>query len=98
MSCRTNWGRQSRYRSFPHPSRGAGAPLFEQVRQIASVIILAEAAGLGEQLVAVDIAHIVGDFLDTGDLEPLAHLDRADIFAGAQQILMRAGVEPGIAT
>src|SRR5438477_2288112 len=97
MSCRINWGRQSRYRSFPHPSRGAGAALFEQVRQIASVIILAETVRLREQLVAVDIAHIVGDLLDAGDLEPLAHFDRADIFAGAQQILMRAGVEPGIA-
>src|SRR5204863_6542582 len=69
----------------------------EQAFQIAPIVVLAETAGLREQLVAVDIAHIVGDLLDAGDLEPLPHLDRADIFAGAKQILMRAGVEPGIA-
>src|ERR1051326_7904887 len=97
MSCRTDWGRQSRSRSFPHPLLMLALRLFEQVRQVASVIILAETARLGEQLVAIDIAHIVGHLFHAGALEPLPHLDRADIFTGAEQILMRAGVEPSVA-
>jgi hypothetical protein len=59
---------------------------------MAAVIVLAKAARLGEEALAVDIAHMVGDFLDAGDLEALAHLDRADIFAGFQEILVGAGV------
>src|SRR5262245_14598070 len=42
-------------------------------------------------------AAVIGDFLDTGDLQSLPTLDRLDEVGCLEQRLMRTGVEPGIA-
>src|SRR5215470_9077013 len=52
----------------------------------------------GEEVVALNIAHVIGDFFDTGDLEILAHFDRSDELGGLEQGLVGARVEPGIPT
>ena len=51
--------------------------VFGQSFQIPSILALAQMPSESEQPLAVDIAHMIGDLLNAGDLEALAHLDRA---------------------
>jgi len=49
------------------------------------------------ETLAIDVAHVIGDFFDASDLEVLAHLDRADKFSRLEQGFVGPGIEPGIA-
>jgi hypothetical protein len=49
--------------------------------------------GERQEALAVDIAHVIGDLFDAGDLEALAHLDRAHEFGRFEQGFVGAGVE-----
>ena len=53
------------------------AVLLREHFEISSIVALTQLPSKHEKAFAVDIAHSVGDLLDTGDLEPLAHLNRA---------------------
>src|SRR5437879_4624016 len=55
-------------------------------------IRLSQPPGKVEEALAVDESHVVGDLLDTGDLEALAHLDRAYEFGRFEQGFMSPGV------
>lgn len=65
--------------------------------QVTAILALAELLRQAQQTLAVDIAHVIGDFLDAGDLEALAHLDRAHELGRLEQGLVCACVEPGAA-
>src|SRR6185312_9149154 len=103
----TGWCRRNRSRSSsrsldaltrcPSTGRCAGsaAILLQQRGEVTPVLAVAEAARRRGYLFGPDIAHVVGDLLDAGDLQPLAHLDRADELGRLDQRLVRAGVEPG---
>ena len=74
------------------------SPFFNQPQEILSVFGFEHILHAGAHLIASHPAVFVGDFLQAGDLEPLAGFDRADEVRGIEHAVVRAGVEPGIAT
>jgi hypothetical protein len=60
--------------------------LVRQRFQVTAILALAELLRQAQQTLAVDIAHVIGDFLDAGDLEALAHLDCAHELGGGHEM------------
>jgi len=58
-------------------------------------MILASPPGQRAELVGSDIAFVVGDFFEAGDLQTLTVFDCGDKIAGLKQALMGARIEPG---
>lgn len=69
-----------------------------EAQQILAVVVLLERLGELVYLLSRDVAHAVGDLFETGDLEALAGLDGLDEGCSLQQGVVRAGIEPGIAS
>jgi hypothetical protein len=61
------------------PDRNSRRSLFvpRQPFEVSGIVTFTQMAGEDEEALAVDIAHMIGDLFDAGDLEALAHLDRA---------------------
>ena len=68
--------------------------LVEECLEVLAVFV-GELGGEVFDLRGVDEAHPVGDFLDAGDLQALAVLDRLDVVGGLDERFGGAGVEPG---
>ena len=75
-----------------HPRR-----VLEHPQQVLPVRALPQPLRLSPHFVGGDQSKQVRDLLGAGDLEPLPQLDLLDEVRGAEERLLRAGVEPGVA-
>ena len=86
---------------MPGLATGPGARLESRRARLAGegleipAVVVGKLGGEHFDLPRDDEPHVVGDFLDAGDLQPLARLDRLDEVGGLHQRLGRAGIEPG---
>src|SRR5262245_22770838 len=62
--------------------------------EVGAIRAVGVAGGKQQQLLMIDVALEVRDFLDTGDLEALAQLERLHELRRRQQRVVRAAVEP----
>ena len=79
-----------------HARRRAGSVgRLQHSQQVLTVGVLAHRLRDPLDVVAADVAHAIGDFLDAADHQPLALFDGLHELRGLEQRLVRAGVEPG---
>lgn len=69
--------------------------MLNEIDQVFPVLILGQRLRQSQQIFRGDVAFIVGDFLDAGDLEPLAVFNRGDEVARLEKAFMGARIEPG---
>ena len=71
---------------------------FDQPQKILSVFGFEHVLHADADVVLRHPAVLVGDLLKAGDLEPLTRLDRADEVCCVEHAVVRAGVQPRVAT
>src|SRR5258708_3713917 len=69
----------------------------EGSQQVLTVRALLQALGLAADVVGRHESEEIGDLLGTGDLQPLPQLHLLDEIRGAEERLLRARAEPGVA-
>src|SRR5207249_704723 len=72
-----------------------GSPIADEIEKILTVTTLLQGLRQPDQLLGTDQPQVVGNFLRTGDLQPLPLFDRLNEVNRPQQRRQGAGIQPG---